>query len=192
MGKGGALALPGAGGRCFTPVAAYRPAARAVAAVGRYSYHPQLLSLLQNRDFMTKENLLLDLHNNPLARYNSPGNLRGEALSGQVYQDAYKRLITDPKSQLCVPIMEEQANGPTVDVIAFDFVPQLLSLLQNRDIMTKENLLLDLQNDPLARYKSPGNLRGEALSGQVYQDAYRRLITERSQEAIVCANNPVG
>ena len=64
-----------------------------------------------------------------------------------------------------VPITEE-ANGPAVDVIAFDFVPQLLSLLQNWDIMTKENLLIDLQNDPLAWYKSPGNLRGEALSGQ--------------------------
>jgi hypothetical protein len=53
-----------------------------------------------------------------------------------------------------VPITEE-ANGPTVDVIAFDFVPQL-SLMQNWDFMTKENLLIDLQNDPLARYKSPG------------------------------------
>ena len=83
-----------------------------------------------------------------------------------------------------VPITEE-ANGPSVDVIAFDFVPQLLSLLQNRDIMTKENLLIDLQNDPLARYKSPGNLRGEALSGQVYQDAYRRLITDPKRQLFV-------
>jgi hypothetical protein len=83
-----------------------------------------------------------------------------------------------------VPITEE-ANGPSVDVIAFDFVPQLLSLLQNRDIMTKENLLIDLQNDPLARYKSPGNLRGEALSGQVYQDAYKRLITDPKRQLFV-------
>jgi hypothetical protein len=80
-----------------------------------------------------------------------------------------------------VPITEE-ANRPSVDVIAFDFVPQLLSLLQNWDIMTKENLLIDLQNDPLAWYKSPGNLRGEALSGQVYQDAYRRLITDPKRQ----------
>jgi hypothetical protein len=37
-GGGSALALPGAGGRCCTPVAAYRPAATAVASVGHYSY----------------------------------------------------------------------------------------------------------------------------------------------------------
>jgi len=32
------LALLGAGGRCYTPVAAYRPAATAVGLVGHYSY----------------------------------------------------------------------------------------------------------------------------------------------------------
>ena len=50
-------------------------------------------------------------------------------------------------SAYTVPITEE-ANGPAVDVIAYDFVPQLLSLLQNRDIMTKENLLLDSSQIP--------------------------------------------
>jgi hypothetical protein len=37
----------------------------------------------------------------------------------------------------------ELAHGPTIDVISFDFVPQLLLLLQNSSIMTKENLLID-------------------------------------------------
>ena len=77
-----------------------------------------------------------------------------------------------------------EENGPKVDVIAYDFVPQLLALLQNRRIMTKDNLLIDWDN-PLAAYQSPDNRRGEALSGQVYQDAYKRLITDPSRQLFV-------
>jgi hypothetical protein len=64
----------------------------------------------------------------------------------------------------------ELAHGPTIDVISFDFVPQLLSLLQNSSIMTEENLLIDFA-DPFAPYKSPNNYLSEAISGQVYKDA---------------------
>jgi hypothetical protein len=45
-------------------------------------------------------------------------------------------------------------HGPPCDVITFDFVPQLLQLLQNRTVMTQENLLIDEQ-DPLRPYTSP-------------------------------------
>ena len=61
-----------------------------------------LLSLLQNPSIMTAENLLLDI-NNPLKQYESPNNVLGEAMSGSVYREAYKRLITDPNTQLFVP-----------------------------------------------------------------------------------------
>ncbi|KAI2507842.1 hypothetical protein MHU86_6622 [Fragilaria crotonensis] len=75
-------------------------------------------------------------------------------------------------------------HGPPCDVITFDFVPQLLQLLQNRTIMTQENLLIDVQ-DPLRPYTSPNGVRGEALSGQVYQDAYQRLVTNPQRQLFV-------
>ena len=66
---------------------------------------PQLLKLLQNQTIMTQDNLLIDVHN-PLLPYTSPDGVWGEALSGQVYQDAYKSLVTDPQCQLFVPIIQ--------------------------------------------------------------------------------------
>ena len=78
----------------------------------------------------------------------------------------------------------ELANGPTIDVISFDFVPQLLSLLQNRSIMTQENVLIDF-GDPFAPYTSPNNCLEEAVSGNVYKDAYKRLVTDPSRQLFV-------
>ena len=66
---------------------------------------------------------------------------------------------------------------PSCDVITFNFVPQLLMLLQNRTIMTQDNLLIDVHN-PLLSYTSPDGVQGHSLSGQVYQDAYRSLVTD--------------
>ena len=59
----------------------------------------------------------------------------------------------------------------TSDVVCFDFVPQLLPLLQNRDIMIVENLAIDIK-DPLNLYSSPNGTLDEALSGSVYHEAY--------------------
>ena len=44
-------------------------------------------------------------------------------------------------------------NQITCNVIAFDYVPQLLRLLQNRNIMIQDNLVLGMQN-PLQQFKS--------------------------------------
>ena len=83
------------------------------------------------------------------------------------------------------PVPTVDANeGHITDVIAYDFVPQLLSLLQNRNIMIEENLLLDV-SDPLKPFKGPGQVRGEAISGSVYHDAYKRLITNPGNQLIV-------
>jgi hypothetical protein len=75
-------------------------------------------------------------------------------------------------------------HGPPIDVITYDFVLQLLSLLQNQDIMTQGNLLIEYSN-PLAEYQSPGNVRGNAIAGQVYKDAYKRLITNPQRQLFV-------
>ena len=68
----------------------------------------------------------------------------------------------------------------STDIICFDFVPQLLSILQNPDIMTEENLLINMA-DPLKPFRSPNNVRGKAILGSVYKDAYNRLITDPNQ-----------
>ena len=78
----------------------------------------------------------------------------------------------------------EVPHGLPSDVVCFDFVPQLLSLLQNPSIMTAENLLIDI-NDPLKRFESPDNFLGDALSGSVYRKAYDRLITKPKRQLLV-------
>ena len=76
-------------------------------------------------------------------------------------------------------------NNPdlTCDVIAFDFVPQLLRLLQNPQITNSNTLLIDV-NDPMRRYDS-GGVVGEAISGSVYNEAYDRLITDPAKQLFV-------
>ena len=76
-----------------------------------------------------------------------------------------------------------QRSAPC-DVIAFDFVPQLLNLLQNRSIMIPENLVIDLDN-PLSRYEPSDKRLGEAISGSVYREAYDRFISHPTRQLFV-------
>jgi hypothetical protein len=69
-------------------------------------------------------------------------------------------------------------------VVVFDFVPQLLCLLQNPTLIIPENVLFDF-HDPLKPHKSCNGLLGEALLGSVYQNAYSRLITNPSRQLLV-------
>ena len=73
-----------------------------------------------------------------------------------------------------------------MDVICFDFVAQLLSLLQNSSITRAENLAIDI-NDPLEPYfeLKGSNVLGEAISGSVYRKAYNRLITDPDKQLFV-------
>ena len=64
-------------------------------------------------------------------------------------------------------------NQTTVEVISYNFKSQLLRLLQNKHLMTQENLLIDTKN-PTTVYKSPNNILGEALSGLAYKKIYTR------------------
>ena len=63
-----------------------------------FDFVPQHLRLLQNPSVMTPENLAIDF-NDPLLRYESPGNVLGEAMPGSVYRTAYERFITNPSRQ---------------------------------------------------------------------------------------------
>ena len=76
------------------------------------------------------------------------------------------------------------ADGSVGDVIVFDFVPQLLNLLQNPKIMIQQNLVIDV-NNPLAPYADADERLGEALSGSVYKEAYDRFITQPQKQLFV-------
>ena len=94
-------------------------------------------------------------------------------------------------SQLLLPSIvtvnlptEEDSSPAENKVIVFDFVPQLLSLLQNRQIMVQENLVIDVTN-PLQPFQPSNNMVGEALSGTAYRDAYNFLIQDPSKEMLI-------
>ena len=92
---------------------------------------PQLLSILQNKEMMSGNNLVLD-PNNPLAMYKPQDNRLGEALSGSVYQDMYRRLVSNPSKQLLCPLIC-YTDGTQIDALSrfsvepFLFTPAVLS-----------------------------------------------------------------
>ena len=85
------------------------------------------------------------------------------------------RQITLPQP---LPSME------TMGVICYDFVAQLLSLLQDKSLMTEKNLLLD-PKDPLAMFKPEDGKLGEALSGSMYRETYKALVTDPTRQLLV-------
>ena len=72
----------------------------------------------------------------------------------------------------------------TMGVICYDFVAQLLSLLQDKSLMTEKNLLLD-PKDPLAMFKPADGKLGEALSGSMYREMYKALVTDPTRQLLV-------
>jgi hypothetical protein len=46
-------------------------------------------------------------------------------------------------------LLVSSPHGPPCDVVVFDFVPQLMRLLQNPTLMIPENVVLDFQAEPM-------------------------------------------
>ena len=115
--------------------------------------------------------------------FNPPGGLSKRRHVEQLFNsiENAKRLLP----AVCpVTVTEGEDACHSTAIICYDFVPQLLSILQNPDIMTEENLLINMA-DPLKPFRSPNNVRGEAISGSVYKDAYNRLITDPNNQLFV-------
>jgi hypothetical protein len=74
-------------------------------------------------------------------------------------------------------------NMKTMNVICYNIVPLLLSILQNKKRMSANNLVLD-PNNPLAMYKPHDRWLGEELSGSVYQDMHRHLVSNPSKQLL--------
>ncbi len=98
--------------------------------------------------------------------------------------DVLFKSVTNAQRLLPSVLTVEVPYEPPCNVIAYEFAPQLLNLLQNPSIMTSENLLIDLHN-PLQPYQSPNGILGDAISGSVYCDAYHRMITDPIQQLFV-------
>ncbi len=60
------------------------------------------------------------------------------------------------------------------NVICFDFVPALLSLLQDELLMVAENLVIN-KDYPLSMYIPSDSKVGEANSGLRYRELYQKL-----------------
>ena len=84
-----------------------------------------------------------------------------------------KKMVVNDRAFYHQSIPVALNNQTTVEVISYNFKSQLLRLIQNKHLMTKENLLIDTQN-PTAMYQSPNNILGEALSGLAYKKIYTR------------------
>ena len=74
-------------------------------------------------------------------------------------------------------------NGTSIDCICFDFVPQLLSMLQDTELMQPHNLVID-HNNPCAMYKPHDNYLGECHTGSVYCNMYAQLINDPTKQLL--------
>ena len=72
------------------------------------------------------------------------------------------------------PITFEEDNL-TVEVISFDFVSQLFSLLSNKDLTGDIDMLDVNPNDPFSKYSPPNGLLGCFNSGTWYHNAWNYL-----------------
>lgn len=92
----------------------------------------------------------------------------------------YKTLRNSHKRLPQVISLALEDHDEVQDVVCFDFVPALLSLLQDDGLMVAQNLVVNL-DDPTSMYLPDDNKFGEANTGERYRELFRELITSRNQ-----------
>jgi hypothetical protein len=83
-----------------------------------------------------------------------------------------------------IDLPEPLPHAPTLDVICYDFVPQILSMLQDKELMLPDNLVLDPTN-PLAKFVPQDGRHGEAMSGSVYSKLYDLLVKDATRQLLI-------
>jgi hypothetical protein len=86
-------------------------------------------------------------------------------------------------SVVLIQLPDHLPDTKSMDVICYDFVPQLLLILQNKEMMLANNLELD-PNNPFSMYKPQDNLHGKALSGSVYQDMFQLFVSNPTKQLL--------
>jgi hypothetical protein len=83
-----------------------------------------------------------------------------------------------------IDLPEPLPQADTLDVICYDFVPQILSMLQDKEMMSPDNLVLDPTN-PLAKFVPQDGRLGEALSGSIYSKLYDLLVKDATRQLLI-------
>ena len=73
----------------------------------------------------------------------------------------------------------------SIDIVKFDFVSQLLSLLQDKTLMQSKHLVVNQPPaHPFGFYQSPDGRLGECHTGYVYQHLYVKHIQDPSRQLL--------
>ena len=90
---------------------------------------------------------------------------------------------TKPKE---VKILLETLEEPQpTNVILFDFKKQLLSLLNDKELLGDINNLDINPDNPFGRYKALDNVLSTVNSGMQYQEAYKTMIKDPESEVLI-------
>ena len=94
-------------------------------------------------------------------------------------------MLGNSRSLLPSPVSIQTMQGDTLDFVAFDFVPQLLSMLQDKKVMQWDNLALD-PHWPFALPQQTSNCPiGECHTGSVYQMLHKKHITNPDRNQLL-------
>jgi hypothetical protein len=97
----------------------------------------------------------------------------------------YKALEHSHKGLPKVLTVNLEDHDKAQDIICFDFVPALLSMLQDESLMAIENLVIN-KDYPMSMYIPSDSKVGEANSGSRYRELYQQLAQGKDQlQAIV-------
>ena len=77
------------------------------------------------------------------------------------------------------------APGITLDCVVYDFVGQLMSLLNDPTLMKWDNLQLN-KASPLSMYLPPDSMIADTHTGSVYRDKYRECIGTPHANKLLC------
>ena len=80
--------------------------------------------------------------------------------------------------------MANVADTTPIKVVCCDFTSMLISLLQDKTINRKENLVVN-QDDYFSKYVSPNGKLGEINSGSWYENAYSTMIKDPSNDFLL-------
>ena len=80
--------------------------------------------------------------------------------------------------------LEDPSDTTTLNVVCCDFTSMLFSLLQDKSINKKENLVVNRHNY-FAKYVSPNGKLGEVNSGSWYEHAYSTMVKDASKDFLL-------
>ena len=84
-----------------------------------------------------------------------------------------RNMLKNSNYLLPVSVSIEIPPSKEMDVVFFDFVPQLLSLIQDSKKMVQENLVIDVTNPTSLPKRSLNKAIGEVIDGFAYRESYK-------------------